>query len=110
MAIVEQIAVFLYFGIRFFLQVWIPRGSIAIKKSRVVLGIISLPLVSIIYLSEIINYMAIWTPGSFCCPPMHIVFFLAFVIFLVPDTLYQYYQILRIPEESGNLEEIRVLV
>ncbi len=100
MALIEQIAICMYFGIRFILQVWIPRDSITIKKSRVVLGIVSLPLVSIVYLTEVINYMAIWTPGSFCCPPIPVTFFLAYVIFLVPDTLYQYYQILRIQESS----------
>jgi hypothetical protein len=96
LALIEQIAIYMYFGIRFILQVWIPRDSITIKKCRVVLGIASLPLVSIVYLTEVINYIAIWVPGSFCCPPMPVAFFLAYVIFLVPDTLYQYYRILKV--------------
>ena len=98
---VFEIAAFeLYLGIRFILQVWIPRGSITIKKCRVVLGIVSLPLVSIVYLDELIFYINNYRPGSWALVPIPVAFFVAWIIFLVTDTLYQYYSILKMSESN----------
>ena len=95
-----SLGIFLYFGIRGILQVWIPRGSITIKKCRVALGVLWLPLVTTIYLSEIINYMIIWTPGSLALPPMHVGFFLLWIVFVVADVLYQFHKLSIIPESN----------
>ena len=92
--------ILLYFGVRVILQVWIPRGSITIKKCRVVLGIVSLPVISTYYLSEIIEYMSIWVPGILAIPPMPVAFFLAWIIFLAIDTLYQFHVISKIQESN----------
>jgi hypothetical protein len=96
----DTLAIALYFGVRGVLQVWIPRGSIKIRKFRVVLGIVSLPLVTIIHLDELIRYLSIWPPSDWALKPTPVVFFLAWLIFLVTDTLYQYYRILNIPESN----------
>ena len=96
----DRVAIILYFGIRGILQVWIPRGSITIKKCRIVLGIVSLPLVSIIYLDELIFYINNYRPGSWALVPIPVAFFVAWIIFLVTDTLYQYYTILKISESN----------
>ncbi len=93
-------AIFLYLVIRGILQVWIPRDSITIKKCRVALGIVSLPLISLFCLSELIFYIENWSPGSWYWKPIPVPFFLAWVIFLVTDTLYQYYRILKIQESN----------
>jgi hypothetical protein len=90
----------LYFVTRGILQVWIPRGSITIKKCRVVLGIVSLPLVSLFYLSELTLYIANWSPGGWALKPMPVEFFLAWIIFLVTDTLYQFHTIHEISESN----------
>jgi hypothetical protein len=100
MAFFAPLFIFIYLGIRFVLQVWIPRGSIKIKKSRVALGVIWLPLESIIYFTEIINYMIIWTPGSLALPPMSVWIFLIWLAFVVADTLYQFHVVSRIPEPN----------
>lgn len=98
--VLAEITIFLYLGIRVILQVWIPRGSITIKKYRVILGMLLLPLGSLVYLIEVINYIIIWVPGSLALPPMPIVYFLVWIIILVPDTLYQYHTISKIPKSS----------
>lgn len=92
-------AIYLYFGIRGILQVWIPRGSITIKKCRVVLGIISLPLVTLMYLTELYIYIINWVPGT-PMAPMPVTYFLAWIIFLVTDTLYQFHIIVKISESN----------
>ncbi len=94
-------AFYLYFGIRGILQVWIPRGSITIKKCRVALGVLWLPLETIIYLTEIINYMIYWSPSPWAMPPpMSIEYFLVWIIFLVTDTLYQFHTISKIQKSN----------
>ncbi|TFG28758.1 hypothetical protein EU528_10750 [Candidatus Thorarchaeota archaeon] len=103
MALIEQIVISLYFGIRFILQFWIPRGSITIKKCRIVLGVLWLPLGSAVYLIETIRYISIWTPGSLALPPVPVAFFVAWIIFLVADTLYQFHTISRIPKSSTSM-------
>lgn len=90
----------LYFGIRIILQVWIPRDSITIKKCRVSLGIISLPPISLFYLSELIYYFDNWRPDSWALKPMPVAFFLAWVIFLVTDSLYQFHMISKTPKSN----------
>lgn len=89
-------SIILYFGIRFVLQVWIPRGSITIKKCRVALGVLWLPLVTIFYWNYLISYV----PGSFMMAPMPVTYFLAWVVFVVADTLYQFHTISKIPESN----------
>ncbi len=84
------IGISLYIGIRAILQVWIPRGNMSIKKGRVALGVIWLPLQTIVYLTEVLNYMAIWTPSTWALPPMPIEIFLIWIVFVVADILYQY--------------------
>ena len=96
----DSVAIVLYFGVRGILQVWIPRGSIKIKKFRVVLGIVSLPLVTIIYLDELIRYLSIWPPSDWALKPTPVVFFLAWIIFLVTDTLYQFHTISKIQKSN----------
>lgn len=96
----ELPVIFLYLGIRGILQVWIPRDSITIKKCRVALGIVSLPLISLFCLSELIFYIENYRPGSWALKPLPVPFFLAWVIFLVTDTLYQYYRIVKISESN----------
>ncbi len=93
-------AFYLYFGIRGILQVWIPRGSITIKKCRVALGVLWLPLETIIYLTEIINYMIIRGPASWAMRPIPVEYFLVWIIFLVTDTLYQFHTISKIQKSN----------
>ena len=91
--------ILLYFGIRGILQVWIPRGSITIKKCRVALGVLWLPLVTTIYLTEIIN-LIIWVPGTWALHAMPIEYFLVWIVVLVTDTLNQFRIISKIPESN----------
>ncbi len=86
----------LYLGIRGILQVWIPRGKISIKKIRVALGVFWLPLESILYLNEVLDYIAVWTPGTWAIPPMPVEIFLVWIILVVADILYQYRVIIKI--------------
>jgi len=88
--------IYLYLGIRVILQVWIPRGLISTKKYRAFLGIIWIPLETIIYLNEIINYV----PDSMCCPPMASEIFLVWLVFVVIDILYQSSMVSKIPESG----------
>lgn len=83
------LGIYLFIGIRLILQAWIPRGLMSIKKSRVVLGIIWIPLESITYLDELVTYV----PGTFCCPPMPSEIFLAWLVLVVVDILYQFHVI-----------------
>jgi hypothetical protein len=86
--------IYLFIGIRLILQAWVPRGLKSIKKYRVILGIIWIPLESITYLNEIITYV----PGTFCCPPMPSEIFLAWLVFVVVDILYQFHVITKMSE------------
>ena len=90
----------LYLGIRGILQVWIPRGSITIKKCRVALGVLWLPLGSLVYLNELIYFISIWYPASWALAPMPVYLFLTWVAFLVTDTLYQFQVLSNIPESD----------
>ena len=96
----ELNVIFLYLVIRGILQFWIPTDLITIRKCRVALGIISLPLISLWCLSELLFYIENWPPGDWGFNPIPVPFFLAWVIFLVTDTLYQYYKIFKIPESN----------
>ena len=93
--------IFLYLGIRGILQVWIPRDLVSIRKSRVALGIVSLPLISLFYLSELFFYIENHREGGWMLTPMPVSFYLVWLIFLVTDTLYQYYRILETSESNA---------
>ena len=71
------------------------------RMYRVILGIVAFPLVTIFYLSDVINYIAIWVPGSWALPPIPVAWFLAWIIFVVTDLLYQFHKISKIDSESG---------
>ncbi|TET06330.1 MAG: hypothetical protein E3J86_15080 [Candidatus Thorarchaeota archaeon] len=63
------------------------------RMYRVILGIVSFPVVTIFYSSEVIN----WVPGTMALPPMPVAFFLIWLVFVVTDLLYQFYMMYKIP-------------
>jgi len=103
MVLMETITIFWYFVFRLLLQL-IPskdnKSLKSIRMCRVIPGIIALPLVTNLYWTYYIDYMSRWVPGTWEMSPMPVTFFVAWIIFLVTDSLYQFHMISKIPESN----------
>ena len=100
MTLVEIGVILLYFGIRFILQVWDSDGvrtGGAIRKYRIVLGVLWLPLETLVYWNSILEDV----PCDFCGSPMPVTWYLAWIVFLVTDLLYQFWML----SKSQNLKQ-----
>ena len=99
--------IFWYFVLRLSLQLTSmkDRSMKSKRMYRVILGVVAFPLVTIFYLTDLINYIVNWVPDTWALPPIPVAWFLACIVFLVTDSLYQFHMISKIPElthsESG---------
>jgi hypothetical protein len=69
-----------------------------IRTIRIIPGIISLPIISIAYILNVLNYIEIWRPGIWAIAPLPVTIILGWIMFVVVDTLYQFYMISKIPD------------
>lgn len=71
-----------------------------VRKLIVVLGVLFLPLSTILYLREILNYIEIWTPGTWAMRPMPVEYFLVWMTFVMIDILYQFNKLSKMAESE----------
>lgn len=105
MVLLEMATMFWCFVFRLLFQ-FFRSEDISIMKSirmiRVFPWILSLPLLTIFYLTDIFNYIAFWIPGTWAMQPMPVTYFLAWIIILVTDSLYQFHMISKLPESNAQ--------
>jgi len=92
LTIAETIPIFFYFVFRIFLQFYNRDGLLSIdtiRKYRIILGALWLPLGSLVYLNSLIYFITHWYPGSWILGPLPVPYFLAWIIILVTDYMYQ---------------------
>lgn len=102
MVLLAQGAMFWCFFFRLVLQFqsFENKSMKSIRMYRVILWIISLPIVMIFYLMDISIYFIDWTPGTWAIRPMPVTFFLVWIIVLLTDSLYQFHMISKIPKSN----------
>ena len=99
MTLIETSVIFIYFVIRFCFQIYNLNGvesTDGIRKHRISLGVLWLPLETIVYWNAIVED----DPCDLCAPPMPVTWYLAWVIFVVTDLLYQFHMISKIPKSN----------
>ncbi len=97
MAVRTLFIIGLYFAIRLIIHLVKNITPNSARKYKIMLGIFWIPVGTLSYWFSLVDYV----PLSFCLPPMHIVGFLGWIIYIVTDSLYQLFMISRNPDTDG---------